>query len=1248
MIVRFPAGARSPEVWGRLLLFLAWLLPVVVMHSAPGPQKPPPLFALSRGKGDFWHSRETEREWSCVACSADARILVAGVEGGRLYLSTNFGVTWSPRDEARRWRAIAASADGRRFAAAVDSGRLYVSSDAGETWEGRETPRKWSAIASNADGTHLVATVEGGHIFVSADAGNTWEARASTDDWRGVSSSPDGLHLAAVPFMGRIHTSTNAGLTWSPHGFLGGWIDIATSADGRCLAAAEWNGYIHVSTNAGVSWIQVDSNPGLTAGKSRCWRSVRCSLDGSVISAVDWVDPNHDRDEASQAGYAFSSDNGGESWEMHGPRKQWSAIASSADGRRLVAVARGGNVFTLERTTSRRSVLASTNSGVVSLRRFAIPFVNPYGTAGGTTPPPRFQVIPNDPGLFELPPAIASDGTLTFSTGSREGFALVSVVAQLGDADNPSGIPSGDPQTFLLEVQSRAFQSSQWTDEASTGLARDATLWAWRTGSPAESDAVINGVPTPLAPGPQFESPGQFTLVGPNSVNTYPTEVPLTITGSSRNTIAKSYVDRGDHAVIRLEHLLPGRPYTLHVLGRPRRAVYDTRATWSAPGGRVDLMENEFGDERGTRISHRFVPTGESYEIRVMPSGLESWAFCALALNSVPARSLIESPEGARQARGSQFDAGTVPIGLGLRLAFTLRNEGVVPLKDLKLIVDGPHAGDFVAIPPATPTVPGEGSGTFQVEFRPSATGARRATLRIESNEPEPFLLHLNGTGQSETQIAVTELPDQAIDEDHATGPVPLVVGEPLAGREVAVAGSSSDSNLVPAGNIVFEGSGSFRRVIVKPRENGFGTAVVQVLASDGRQSRRGRFTLSVRPVNDPPRFSLPAGAITNAGTDWTARGPSHPWQALASSHDGRRLVAAATGGRLHLSTNAGVSWTEQELARPWIAVASSADGVRLAAAAVDGPLLTSSDSGATWVERVGRRSWAGLASSANGMRLAAVVDGGQVHTSTNGGVTWTARDRARLWRGIASSADGMRLAAIVSDGPIQISTDGGESWTPRSNPHPWTSITSSADGSQLGAATWDGPVFLSRDSGTTWTARTQERFWRTLSCSADGSRWIAGETLGGLHVSLDSGTTWTRRGVNGDWNSAVWSADGDRVAAVAFGGPVATSATRMAPHRLAVNARTGATTLPGFVRGISAGPNDEVNQRIHWNLTCAEPDLFTIAPSISEDGSLSFVPKGQAGLVHLTLVARDDGGTERGGSDTSEPQQFEIELRTP
>src|SRR6266581_4345582 len=102
----------------------------------------------------------------------------------------------------------------------------------------------------------------------------------------------------------------------------------------------------------------------------------------------------------------------------------------------------------------------------------------------------------------------------------------------------------------------------------------------------------------------------------------------------------------------------------------------------------------------------------------------------------------------------------------------------------------------------------------------------------------------------------------------------------------------------------------------------------------------------------------MPVYTSADAGMTWIqTTAPIGLWKSVASSADGRRLLAASADpwaqgtGSLYISEDSGATWTQTSAPpKDWTAVASSADGTKLLAAVGldhgDGSIFVSSDSG--------------------------------------------------------------------------------------------------------------------------------------------------------------------------------------------------------------------------------------------------------------------------------------------------------------
>ena len=85
---------------------------------------------------------------------------------------------------------------------------------------------------------------------------------------------------------------------------------------------------------------------------------------------------------------------------------------------------------------------------------------------------------------------------------------------------------------------------------------------------------------------------------------------------------------------------------------------------------------------------------------------------------------------------------------------------------------------------------------------------------------------------------------------------------------------------------------------------------------------------------------------------------------------------------------------------------------------------------------------------------------------------------------------------------------------------------------------------------------------------------------------------------------------------------------------------------MPGWATGLSSGPTDEADQSLVFTVSTDVPTLFSAPPALAADGTLSFTPAPSAfGTAQVTVILRDDGGTERRGVDSSLPVGFTLDI---
>ncbi|MGE3309235.1 MAG: tandem-95 repeat protein [Limisphaerales bacterium] len=187
-------------------------------------------------------------------------------------------------------------------------------------------------------------------------------------------------------------------------------------------------------------------------------------------------------------------------------------------------------------------------------------------------------------------------------------------------------------------------------------------------------------------------------------------------------------------------------------------------------------------------------------------------------------------------------------------LAFTV---GDVETAAANLTVQA-SSSNTTLVPNANVVLGGSGaSRTVTVTPAANQSGTTTVTVTVSdgtTTASDTFTVTVRAANRPPT---ISDIADQAINEDTSTGPLAFTVGDAeTAVANLTVQASSSNTTLVPNANVVLGGSGASRTVTVTPAANQSGTTVVTVTVSDGTATASDTFTVTVRAVNDPPTIS--------------------------------------------------------------------------------------------------------------------------------------------------------------------------------------------------------------------------------------------------------------------------------------------------------------------------------------------------------------------------------------------------------
>ncbi len=185
------------------------------------------------------------------------------------------------------------------------------------------------------------------------------------------------------------------------------------------------------------------------------------------------------------------------------------------------------------------------------------------------------------------------------------------------------------------------------------------------------------------------------------------------------------------------------------------------------------------------------------------------------------------------------FTVGDVETAAGsLTVTRTSGNQTLIPLANV--VLGGSGANRTVTVTPGLNQV---GSTSINLTVSDGLNSTNTS-----------FTVTVNAVNDAPT---ISDVTNQSVSEDGILSNVAFIINDiDTAVGSLTMSGSSSNTSLIPNGNIVFGGSGANRTVTITPAANQNGSATITLTVSDGNLSGTDTFVLTVGGTNDAPTLS--------------------------------------------------------------------------------------------------------------------------------------------------------------------------------------------------------------------------------------------------------------------------------------------------------------------------------------------------------------------------------------------------------
>ncbi len=857
-------------------------------------------------------------------------------------------------------------------------------------------------------------------------------------------------------------------------------------------------------------------------------------------------------------------------------------------------------------------------SGAQSVTGFATSISS--GPSNESVQTVQFNIVGNsNPALFTTPPAIAPNGTLTYTPSpTASGSALITVNISDNGGTDFGGVSTSGTQSFTITITAQPINNPPTINPISSlTINEDAGLQnvglSGITAGISESQpltvTVVSSDPLIIpAPSLSYTSPNStgslsFTPL-PNAFGT------VTITVTVRDTGLDNIPGNGDDGIINMPFTVtvnpvndtpsftPGASQTVNEDAGPQTVTGFATAISAGPTNESGqtLSFNIVGNNNAglfsvapaispsgvltyTPAANAFGSATISYTLSDNGGGAATTGIQTFTINVNPVNDAPSFAVGANQSVSE--DAGPQTVGnWASALSAGPANENGQALSFN--ISNNSNPSLFSVLPSVSPT------GTLTYTPAANVSGTATITLNIVDNggtanggvdasASQTFTITVGSTNDTPTFVAGSS---QTVNED--AGP------QTVSGWATAISAGPADE----AGQtLTFNVTGNSNPLLFSvapaisptgvltytPAPNAFGSATITVTLSDNggglNTSAPQTFTINVNPVNDAPSFTVGPNQVVNedAGGQ-SVSGFATALSAGPSNEAGQQLTVNITGNSnaALFSVQPTISPTGTLTYTP----AANASGVATIT-------VTVTDNGGT-------------------------ANGG-VNTSAAQTFTITVND--------------------VNDNPT------------------FTAGSSQAVNEDAGLQTVNGWASGISAGPANESAQTLTFL---VTGNSNPSLFSAGPSISptGTLTYTPAANAFGTALISVQLNDSAGGASTVQSFTINIA-PVNDAPNFTAGVNQTVPEDAGAQSVSGWATGISFGPANEAPQTVIFNVTGnTNSALFSVQPTVSPAGVLTYTPAPNAsGSATITLVAVDNGGTSNGGVNTSAPQTFTINV---